>query len=60
MVILIVYVDLKFLSALGIYALLVNVVVIVRKALAGQLTGSALTNAEVMDNLSLEAAKLQN
>lgn len=48
MVILIVYVDLKFLSTLGIYALLVNVVVIVRKALAGQLTGSALTNAEVI------------
>lgn len=48
MVILIVYVDLKFLSLLGIYALLVNVVVIVRKALAGQLTGSALTNAEVI------------
>ncbi len=48
MVILVVYVDLKFLSGLGIYALLVNVVVIVRKAIAGQLTGSALTNAEVI------------
>ena len=48
MVILVVYVDLKFLSALGIYALLVNVVVIARKAMAGQLTESNLTNAEVV------------
>ena len=48
MVILVVYVDLKFLVGLGVFALLVNVVVIVRKAMAGQLTGSNLTNAEVI------------
>ncbi len=47
-VILIVYVDLKFLVALGIYSLIVNIVIIVRKALDGQLTGSNLTNAEVI------------
>ncbi len=48
MVILIVYVDLKFLAGVGVYALLVNVVLIVRKAVTGQLTGSNLTNAEVI------------
>ncbi len=48
MVILVVYVDLKFLVGLGVYALLVNIVVIARKAMAGQLTGSNLTNAEVV------------
>ena len=48
MVILVVYVDLRFLVGLGVYALLVDVVLIVRKALAGQLTGSSLTNAEVI------------
>jgi methyl-accepting chemotaxis protein len=48
MVILVVYVDLRFLVGLGVYALLVNVVLIVRKALAGQLTESSLTNAEVI------------
>jgi len=47
-VILIVYVDLKFMVGLGVYALIVNVVVIVRKAINGQLTGNALTNAEII------------
>lgn len=48
LVILVVYLDLKFLVGLGVYALIVNIVIIVRKALAGQLTGSNLTNAEVV------------
>ena len=48
LVILVVYVDLNFLTGLGIYALLVNVVVIGRKAVSGQLTGQALTNAEIV------------
>lgn len=47
-VILVVYVDLNYLVGLGGYALLVNIVVIARKAMAGQLTGSSLTNAEVI------------
>lgn len=48
LVILMVYVDLNFLTCLGIYALLVNIVIIARKAFAGQLTGQALTNAEIV------------
>lgn len=48
LVILVVFVDLKFLVGLGIYSLFVNVIIIARKAIAGELTGTALTNAEIV------------
>ena len=47
-VILIIYVDFVLLGILSGYALLVNVAVIVVKAVKGGLTGTALTNAEIM------------
>jgi len=45
---LIVYVDLKFSLLFGITAFLVNVAVIVKQAMAGELTDVAITNAEIM------------
>lgn len=48
MVIYVVYSDFKFLISLGVYAFLLNVVLIVRKAMAGELTGTNLTNAEII------------
>ncbi len=44
----VVYVDIKFLVALIGYALLVNIIVIVRKLIAGTLTGVSLSNAEII------------
>ena len=46
-VILIIYVDFKLLVILSSYAVVVNVAVIVMKAMKGQLTGVAMTNAEI-------------
>lgn len=48
LVIFVVYVDFKFLIFLTSYALLVNLSVIIRKAVAGELTGTILTNAEII------------
>ena len=48
MVIYVVYSDFKFLISLGVYAFLLNVVLIVRKAMAGELTGTNLTNSEII------------
>lgn len=48
MVAFIVYVDIKFLVSLSIYALIINVAVIIRKAVTGNLTGVNLTNAEII------------
>ena len=47
-VILMVYIDLKFLFALGTYAFLVNVVRTIRLFTQGKLTGATLTNAEII------------
>ena len=47
-VILIIYVDFKLLGILSGYALLVNIVAIVMKAVRGELTGVAMTNAEIV------------
>ncbi|MBQ2802724.1 MAG: hypothetical protein IJF07_02360 [Lachnospiraceae bacterium] len=44
----IVYADIKFSVILSIYGILVNIVLVVQKALAGNLEGTALTNAEIM------------
>lgn len=46
-VILIVYVDFKLLGILSGYAMVVNIAVLVIKAMKGGLTGVALTNAEI-------------
>ena len=46
-VILIIYVDFKLLVSLSVYAMLVNVAVLVMKAMKGQLMGVTLTNAEI-------------
>lgn len=46
-VILIVYVDFKLLGILSGYAMIVNIAVLVIKAMKGGLTGVALTNAEI-------------
>ena len=48
LVILVVYVDLKFTSILGIYALVVNIAVIVKKVIDGTFDTTALTNAEII------------
>lgn len=47
-VILMVYTDMKLSIGIACYALLVNILVTVKKLLAGTLTGVALTNAEIM------------
>lgn len=47
-VIFIVYVDFKLLGILSAYAMIVNVAVIVKKALEGDLQGVNLTNAEII------------
>ena len=47
-VILMVYIDLKFLYVVGIYAFLVNIVRTVLLALRGALTGVTLTNTEIL------------
>lgn len=44
----VVYIDLKLLVGMGVYALLVNVAMIVKKAMAGELTDTNLTNAEII------------
>ncbi len=44
----VVYVDFKFLVGMSVYAVLINVVLIIRKALAGDLSGVNLTNAEII------------
>ncbi len=46
--ILMVYVDLKFLASLSFYAVLINIIVVIKKAVSGNLNGVALTNAEVI------------
>lgn len=46
-VILIIYVDFKLLVILSGYAMLVNIVLLVMKAVKGQLIGVAMTNAEI-------------
>lgn len=48
LVILMVYIDMKLLYILGIYALLVNVIRIVMLLTQGKLTGTTLTNAEII------------
>ncbi len=48
MVIYVVYSDFKFLITLGVYAFVLNLVLVVRKAVSGQLTGTSLTNAEII------------
>lgn len=48
LVILMVYIDMKLLNILGIYALVVNVIRIVIMLGQGKLIGSALTNAEII------------
>lgn len=45
---LMVYIDLKYLSALGIYAVLVNVVRTIMLFTQGKLVGATLTNAEIV------------
>jgi len=47
-VMLVVYVDRKFLVILGTYAFIVNVIRIVILAMQGKLTGTMLTNAEII------------
>ena len=47
-VILMVYIDLKFLIALGVYAFLVNVVRTIMLLTQGKLTGATLTNTEII------------
>lgn len=47
-VILVVYVDIKFLVILGIYAFVVNLIRIILLAVDGKLTDAALTNAEII------------
>lgn len=47
-VVLVVYIDLRFLAGLGGYALLVNIIRTVMKLVAGELKGEALTNAEII------------
>ncbi len=47
-VILVVYVDRKFLMILGTYAFLVNLIRIILMATKGQITGAELTNAEII------------
>ena len=47
-VVLVVYMDFKFLVGLGLSALAVNISVIARKAVTGNLTETALTNAEIV------------
>ena len=44
----VVYTDMKLLVGMGVYALLVNIVIIVKKALNGGLSGTSLTNAEII------------
>ncbi len=44
----IVYVDFKLLISLSVYALLVNILIIAKKASDGQMTGVAVTNAEII------------
>lgn len=46
-VILIIYVDFKLLGILSGYAMIINIAVLVMKAMKGGLTGTALTNAEI-------------
>lgn len=48
LVIFVVYVDFKFLVFLTSYALAVNLSVIIQKAVTGNLTGTNLTNAEII------------
>jgi len=48
LVILMVYIDMKLLYMLGIYALLVNIIRIVILLLQGKLQGTAVTNAEII------------
>lgn len=48
LVILMVYIDMKLLYVLGIYALVVNIIRIVIMAVQGKLTGTTLTNAEII------------
>ncbi len=47
-VILMVYVDMKFLLILGTYAFLINVARIILMATKGELSGTAITNAEIV------------
>lgn len=44
----VVYTDMKLLVGMGVYALLVNIVMIVKNAMAGELTDTNLTNAEII------------
>ncbi len=44
----VVYTDVKLLVGMGVYALLMNIVIIVKKAMAGELTDTNLTNAEII------------
>ncbi len=44
----VVYTDVKLLVAMGVYALLMNVAVIMKKAMAGEMTDTNLTNAEII------------
>lgn len=46
--VLIVFTDFKLSLGLGIFALVINIIKIAMKAMAGELTGVALTNAEIM------------
>ena len=48
MVILMVYIDMKLVNILGIYAIIVNVIRIVSLLSQGKLKGTALTNAEII------------
>lgn len=47
-VIFVVYVDVKLLVLLSIYALFINIIVIARKAMNGTLTQDGITNAEII------------
>jgi methyl-accepting chemotaxis protein len=47
-VILMVYTDTKLLSGVGVSALLTNVILIIKKAMAGSLVGTELTQAEIV------------
>lgn len=47
-IVLVVYIDLRFLAGLGGYALLINIIRTVMKLTAGELKGEALTNAEII------------
>lgn len=45
---LVVYIDMKLMITLGIYSLIVNIAVIVKKVMDGKFNTEALTNAEIM------------